>query len=236
MLRSKAHSVRFLCAEIWDPATEKFTVLAKMAVPRTYHSVALLMRDGRVFVAGGGLCGGCGTNHFDGQIFSPPNLFQADGKPAVQPTVTISKAILSNGESFVVTANKALSTIALVRFGSATHAVNTDQRRIELCGKASKACAAAAGNKYTVTIPARPGIVIPGNWMVFGVDAAGVPSKSAGIKVGSAKVGPLSIEAFKEAPVENDLATTAPVQQAFAATPADADGAVTPLPPGETLH
>jgi galactose oxidase len=181
-----------ICAEIWNPATEKFTVLAKMAEPRTYHSVALLLRDGRVFAGGGGLCGKCTTNHLNGQVFTPPNLFKADGSPASQPTITISKTMAMNGASFVVTANRGLKSVALVRLGSTTHSVNTDQRRIELCGPLSKACVASAGNKYTVKIPAQPGIAIPGNWMVFGIDAAGVPSKSQIIKIGSAAVGPLA--------------------------------------------
>jgi galactose oxidase len=39
-------------AEIWNPSTERFTTLAPMQVARTYHSVALLMKDGRVWAAG----------------------------------------------------------------------------------------------------------------------------------------------------------------------------------------
>jgi galactose oxidase len=39
-------------AEIWNPWTGRFTALSKMRIPRTYHSVALLMKDGRVWVAG----------------------------------------------------------------------------------------------------------------------------------------------------------------------------------------
>jgi len=53
-----------LSAEMWDPASEQFSPLAPAAIPRTYHSVALLMPDARVFTGGGGLCGSCGTNHF----------------------------------------------------------------------------------------------------------------------------------------------------------------------------
>jgi galactose oxidase len=39
-------------AELWNPSTERFTTLARMLVPRTYHSVAILLKDGRVWVAG----------------------------------------------------------------------------------------------------------------------------------------------------------------------------------------
>lgn len=38
--------------EIWNPTTETFKTLKPMRVPRTYHSVALMMKDGRVWAAG----------------------------------------------------------------------------------------------------------------------------------------------------------------------------------------
>ena len=81
-------------AELWDPATEKFTPVAIGAAPRTYHSVALLLQDGSVFSGGGGLCGNCGdNNHFNGQIWRPPYLFNADDTPAARPTITVDKTV-----------------------------------------------------------------------------------------------------------------------------------------------
>ncbi len=48
-------------AELWDPSTQQFTVMAAAAVPRTYHSIGLLLPDARVFNGGGGLNGpSCG--------------------------------------------------------------------------------------------------------------------------------------------------------------------------------
>ena len=43
-----------LPAEDWNPATGQWTTWASMAVPRLYHSIAMLLPDGRVFVAGTG--------------------------------------------------------------------------------------------------------------------------------------------------------------------------------------
>ena len=76
-----------MAPEIWNPATGKWTTLAPMAIPRTYHSVALLLPDGRVFVGGGGLCGNCTTNHLDGEIFTPPYLLNPDGSARTRPTI-----------------------------------------------------------------------------------------------------------------------------------------------------
>ena len=77
-----------LSPDLWDPATGNFTVMAPEAIPRNYHSVAILLPDGRVFSGGGGLCGnGCTTNHPDGQIYSPPYLFNANGTARQRPVI-----------------------------------------------------------------------------------------------------------------------------------------------------
>ncbi len=62
-----------------------FVPQAPHTIPRNYHSVGVLMLDGTVFHGGGGLCNaGCAQNHFDGQIFSPAYLFNADGSCAAR--------------------------------------------------------------------------------------------------------------------------------------------------------
>ncbi len=166
-----------LSAEMWDPATESFTTLAASAVPRTYHSVAVLMPDARVFTGGGGLCGNCGTNHFDGEIFTPPNLLNDDGTPAPRPAITSAPATAANGADITVATDRAVSSFAIVRMGTATHSVNTDQRRIALTP-------ATVSGGYRLTIPADRGVALPGYWMLFAMDAKGVPSVAKTIRIG----------------------------------------------------
>src|SRR5262249_18073533 len=62
-------------AEIWSPVTETWTTVANMAVPRLYHSEALLLPDGRVFVSGGGNDAGI-VDQLSAEIYSPPYLFK----------------------------------------------------------------------------------------------------------------------------------------------------------------
>ncbi|WP_433295200.1 discoidin domain-containing protein [Actinoplanes sp. CA-030573] len=167
-----------LNAELYDPATEKFTTMATATVPRNYHSVALLMPDGRVFTGGGGLCGtGCATNHFDGQVFTPPYLLSSDGTAATRPVITSAPATAANGAKITVKTDSAVTAFAIVRMGTATHTVDTDQRRLSLTPT-------VVTGGYQVTIPADAGVALPGYWMLFALNDKGVPSVAKTVKIG----------------------------------------------------
>ncbi|KHN94055.1 Galactose oxidase, beta-propeller [Metarhizium album ARSEF 1941] len=161
-----------LTPELYDSAADSFRRQQPNSIARVYHSVALLLPDARVLSAGGGLCGDCTTNHFDGQVFTPQYLLTPDGRPAVRPV--IRSATLS-GRRITVAVDSPVSSAALLRFGTATHTVNTDQRRVPL----TLAAASAAGrNTYVADAPSDPGILLPGYYMLFVMNDKGVPSVS----------------------------------------------------------
>ncbi|MFB7605531.1 discoidin domain-containing protein [Streptomyces gardneri] len=160
-----------LTPELWDPATGRFTPLASMAIPRNYHSVANLLPDGRIFSGGGGLCGDCATNHADGSVFTPPYLLNADGSPKPRPVITGGvPPRAAAGTSLTVRTVGPVASFVLMRAAAATHSTDNDQRRVPL------ASTAAAPGTYTVSIPADKGVVLPGTYMLFALDAQGVPS------------------------------------------------------------
>ncbi|MCJ1483353.1 hypothetical protein MMC06_003520 [Schaereria dolodes] len=166
-----------LYPEMWDPTTNKFTVLDPMAVPRTYHSIALLMPDATVISGGGGLCGSCTTNHFDAEVYSPPYLFTASGTLATRPVISsVTPTSVKAGATITVVMNTSVSSFDLIRFGSATHTVDTDQRRIALQPIVS-------GLTYTITVPSDPGIALGGDWMLFAISSGGVPSLATTILI-----------------------------------------------------
>jgi hypothetical protein len=161
-----------LPAEIWDPATETFTTLSSMQVPRLYQSTALLLPDGRVLVAGGGQGGG-GTDHADEQNYSPAYLFQG-----VRPSINSTPSTANYGSTFFVGTPDAanISKVTLVRLGSVTHGFDEDQRFVSLNFSAGT-------NGLTVTAPAGGAIAPPGQYLLFILDGKGVPSMGTVIQV-----------------------------------------------------
>lgn len=169
-----------LSPELWNPATGRFTVMAPEAIPRDYHSVAILLPDGRVFSGGGGLCGdGCTANHPDGQIFSPPYLFNANGTPRRRPVIETAPVRATTGSVITVATNSSTPRFALVRMSSVTHSINDDQRRIPLTP------IRVHGTRYTLRLPSSTGVLLPGNYMLFALYANGTPSVAKIINVPS---------------------------------------------------
>lgn len=68
------------------------------------------------------------------------------------------------------------ATVVLIRLGSATHSVNSDQRRIPLTD------VVVTNQNYTATLPADSGILLPGYYYLFAI-ANGVPSISKTVQV-----------------------------------------------------
>jgi nitrogen fixation protein FixH len=153
-------------AEMWSPTTESFETMASMVTPRVYHSTALLLPDGRVLVGGGGQYQGSSPDQLNAEIYSPPYLFKG-----ARPTVTSYPQVLQYGGQFIVQTPDAatISSVALVRLGSVTHAFNENQRYAPLAFSPSV-------GSLNVQAPANANIAPPGQYMLFLVNSSGVPS------------------------------------------------------------
>jgi hypothetical protein len=79
-----------LNADLYDPATNSFSSAGTNAFPRLYHSVALLLPDATVWLAGGNPVRGSYRTEMD--IYQPPYLFTVDGQGnsvlADRPTIS----------------------------------------------------------------------------------------------------------------------------------------------------
>ncbi|HEX2217501.1 MAG TPA: galactose oxidase-like domain-containing protein [Gemmatimonadales bacterium] len=169
-------------AELWNPATESWTTMAREVVGRTYHSAALLLPDGRVLSSGSGEGGGVSyeNSQFTGQIFSPPYLFNADGTLARRPAIASAPARISYGTSFDVESPDAGSVTrgTLIRLSSVTHAFNQSQLIYPLTFTATGATTLRAAG------PASASLATPGPYMLFLLNSKGVPSVARMVTVG----------------------------------------------------
>ena len=160
-----------LTAELWNPTSNTFEVKASMKTPRLYHSVALLLPDGRVFTGGTGR-GGDTKPHQDAEIYSPPYLFGPDGQPAKRPSIDKAPKSVWHAQAFNLETPNASSIkrVTMIRLSSVTHSLNTDQRFLELNFQRIN------NRTLAVTAPADGGQAPPGPYMLFVMDQAGVPS------------------------------------------------------------
>jgi hypothetical protein len=157
--------------ELYNPATGTWTLDATAAIPRLYHSAALLLNDGTVVTGGGGAPGP--VNELNAEIYYPPYLYLPDGSgnPAPRPQLISAPSTLQLGQSFSMTvgANDQIGNVNLIRAGAVTHSFDSEQRLISLPFTQS-------GTQVTATMNGSPNLAPPGYYMIFVLNRAGVPA------------------------------------------------------------
>lgn len=163
-------------AEIWNPATGRWTVGASAKRSRLYHGNALLLPDATVLVVGGGAPGP--ENNTNAEIYYPPYLFKAGGVAASRPSITAAPTVVDTGRTvqISVAGSRPISRVGFVKNGSGTHGFNLEQRFVELPF-------AADGQNLSVQIPSRAADIPPGMWMMFAIDDTGTPSVAKLVRV-----------------------------------------------------
>lgn len=153
------------------------TINEPSMIARPYHSVALLLPDGRVWTAGG-------TQSWSGlavaekrvALFSP--WYAGMARPAIvhivrkRPKGRVRKEGFDYGETFKLKVAGNIGRVALMRCGSVTHGYDSDQRYVGLVFNQQ-------GDTLTATAPPNGSIAPPGYYMLWIIDVAGVPSERA---------------------------------------------------------
>lgn len=167
--------------KLFDPVQQTLTELVPGAIPRNYHSVSILLADGTVFSGGGGLCYDNGSgisehcrntvDHPNGQIFTPPYLLTDTLRPVITTVVGPMDNTVSPGGELRVTMEGPAEGVqfSLVRIGSVTHNINSDQKRVPLTPVTN-------GAEAVLTLPEDAEIVLAGAWFLFALSHEGVPS------------------------------------------------------------
>lgn len=186
--------------------------VAAAKVGRDYHSVALLMPDGRVWHAGTG--SGKLNVKEEVDIYEPwyysktrPIIRSVNG-PDEDPIYAGAPVMHLHDSGVTVGINhfRPISKFVLVRAGSVTHAFNYDQRYVEL---QSELLFVSEPNpippipdeggrkRYTfrLTSPPSSNIAPLGNYLLFAIDDRGVPSVGRFIRLDREFVGDLTQEA-----------------------------------------
>lgn len=177
MVSNEAVGVAYT-ARIWNPANNGYTTTPAGARMRLYHSISLLLPDGRVLLAGGGAPGP--VNNLNAEVYTPPYLYKQDwsGTLATRPAITSAPATATWGTRINVgTDVTGISRVTLVKTGSATHTVDFDQRFLPLTFTASS-------RTLSVALPTSANVAPPGYYMLFVFNSAGVPSVARIIKLG----------------------------------------------------
>ena len=163
-------------AEIYDLTTDTWTVTAPATVARLYHSVALLLPDGRVLSAGGNPNKGSQTKWLPPdpmeeerlEIFSPPYLFKKTSRPVID---NVPQEIVYGGNTAIRTPQAMqIKWASLIAPGLTTHSFNSTQRVVDV------PFAVTPPNTLNAAIPNDRNIAPPGWYMLFLTDNDGVPS------------------------------------------------------------
>jgi Domain of unknown function (DUF1929) len=161
-------------AEIYNPATKTWTAVEKPGITgRVYHSVALLLPDGRVLAAGGNPTRGSYQTKME--IYSPGYMSQP--RPVIQNSFISS----TYGGTFTIQTPTNQGTIIrwahLIQPMATTHGLDTSQRLVDL------PITSRTSNSLTVQVTNNRNIAPPGYYMVFIVDNNNIPSIGKWIRI-----------------------------------------------------
>jgi hypothetical protein len=203
----------------YDPAADTWTPMAAQAEERGYHSTALLLPDGRIVSAGDDGPSDLGGQSDEIEVFSPPYLFKGP-----RPQITSAPDEVPYGSTFGVgTPDGDVAKAVLVAPGATTHANDMHQRLVPL------AMTPTAGG-LQLTAPANTSIAPPGHYMLFLVNAAGVPSVARFVQL-APTASPAPPDPPPLPPPGTGAGTTAPGAAAPGRAPPGATPAGTVLAP-----
>ncbi|SOD42288.1 galactose oxidase-like domain-containing protein [Nitrosovibrio sp. Nv4] len=158
-----------LPVETYNPDTDEWTPGASLNFPRQYHSVCILLPDGRILAAGGVAPGTADPDQHTLELYSPGYL-----SLGARPIISTAPPSVTYGTTFSVETPQAanIGSVALIAPISVTHHTDAGQRYIKLPINSRTA------TTLETAAPANGNIAPPGFYMLFVVNNQGVPSEA----------------------------------------------------------
>ena len=155
--------------EIYDPATDTWTVGAPLNFPRQYHSVCILLPEGRILAAGGVAPGTAEQDQLSMELYSPSYL-----SLGIRPLVSNAPPAVTYASNFVIETSQAadINAVVLIAPIAVTHHTDAGQRYIKLPLHSRTA------TTIETKAPAHGNIAPPGYYMLFVVNHQDVPSEA----------------------------------------------------------
>jgi len=158
--------------EIYNPATNTWTTGATANVNnRLYHSLALLLPDGRVATAGGNP--DRGDEELRLEIYSPWYMSQS------RPVINSAPQQVNYNVQFQIQTPQAanIKWVSLIRPMATTHGLDTEQRLVNVTINS------VSGTTLNVTLTNNKNLTPPGYYMLFITNQNNVPSVANWVKV-----------------------------------------------------
>ncbi|WP_157387355.1 radical copper oxidase GlxA [Nocardia terrae] len=166
--------------------------MADPTVGRDYHSTAVLLPSGQIMTEGSNPLFADKKNTLPGkferriEIYTPPYLYKPDGGTVARPVITGGPTEIRRGENFEYTVGSTLAEVPaaadikymrLIAPAAITHVTDTNEKVIDLP-------VTRTDSGLSVAVPDNSAIAPSGYYMLFAVDAAGVPGVAKWVHLG----------------------------------------------------
>lgn len=175
-------------AELFDPATESFRLMAAAQFDRRYHATALLLPDGTVLKMGstGGFEDGLAPDgrswirpHFNGERFFAPYLWRGPRPQILSLSGPDSEDTIGYARPLRITVSTdepGNLIVRVIKLGAPTHGLDMDQRCVGLAIQSESPRSSEGQRDLIVQTPSTPAMAPPGEYMLFVLDQFEVPS------------------------------------------------------------
>jgi hypothetical protein len=168
---------------LYDPQTNTFDPVTADPEARGYHSSAFLLPDGRVMTTGDNP--GNGSWNHNVSVYTPPYLLKGP-RPVITSLIDTE---WTYGDTQRITVDRPIAKAELIRPAAVTHSSDPNQRFVDLP-------LTVDGNNVDLNVTNNPNVAPPGWYMLFAVDANGVPSVAKWVHL----QGPSALKAADASP------------------------------------